>query len=417
MNAKSSMLVSGKLKIWSIILIIALLIVNLTASAFIFIDLKVMDAPDTTIKIDIVELNPEEAVIYHSIEIFNPNKFDMIIEDFQVITTTKEGDEVARINIEGGTITSNEKRTFSGSDEIAFSGDGYSVLTSKISGIIGVEILGFFKKTLPLSVNIETSAEDIIDNIHSPIIHIWGDFKEITTKRVDFAATVEVYNPNTFEIYIEDLRALIETETGKNVGNLEVEGGTIPAKDSVSLDGSGYVLVEALNAESLNVNMSSVAGVKIAGVRKSVSYTVRSHINIPKIEDIINLDVPTDATLRSNLRATPRGFVSKITLELSNPNKIGILAKDIVFSIYRVDNNEEELIASCSIPEGIAQPEDKLSVETEIPLPSRKLVFSLGKGFLPDSLLITVRANVTIPGLDQHVWIGLKGYQDMHPFL
>jgi LEA14-like dessication related protein len=416
MDTKSSKPVQGKLRIGFIILIVVMLSINIIFGALIFLDLRLLKTPETTIQIELIEVNPDEVVIYQNIEVYNPNTYELFVENFKVITNTENGDEIARIIIEGGNIPSKDRRNFSSNEIIAFQGKGQGILTSKITGTIGVKFLGLIKKTLPLSVNIITSAEEVINEIEIPIVHVWGDFGEITTERINFTGTIEVYNPNSFEMFIEDLYVIIETETGEKVGSLEVEGGTIQAKSSKSFKGNGSVLIVALNAETLIVNITSTAGIKIAGITKSISYSVNTHINIPKIEDIINLNTPTDAIIKSDLRATLNGFVSDIELEIKNPNKIAIIARDIVFSIYRIDKEERELIGDCTIEEGEVGPEENIVLEAKIPISYRNLVFSRGKGFLPDALLIMVRANITIPGLDQHIWVGVSGYQDMHPF-
>jgi hypothetical protein len=355
-------------------------------------------------------------MIYYNIEINNPNQFELIIDNFEIVTNTKEENIIAEISIAGGCIPPQGKRTFSSTERIAFEGEGYSVLTSKISGTVGVKFLGLVKKTMPIAVNVITSADEIINSIESPIIHIWGDFGEITTKRINFTGIIEIYNSNHFEMYIEDLIANFETETGKNVGKIDISGGVVPAKSSLDLKGEGSLLIEALNANNISVNMTSSAGIKIAGINKKIPYSISTHIKIPKIEDIINMNIPTDAIITSDIKATPRGFRSLITLEINNPNKIGFIAKDIVVSIFRVDKDDRTLIGECSIQEGEVGPESQKILTAEIPLPYRKVLFSRGKGFLPDALLVMVRANVTLPGLDQHIWIGVSGYQDMHPF-
>jgi len=416
MNNRSSRLTSDKKVIGIAILIVVMLILNITASVFIFFDIRILEMPDTTIEVNIIEIDPEKAVIQYIIDVFNPSNLELFLEDFKVVANTKDGKEIARIDLEGGNIPSKEKRTYSGSDTIKFKGKQFAVLTSEISGIIGVKLLGIIKKTLPIKINLITSAEEIIDDIKSPIINIWGDFGEITTEKVTLAGEIEVYNPNSIEIYLEDISAEIKTEKGTNVGNLEIKGGKIPAKSTINLYGEGYVLIEALNAETLNINISSTAGVKIAGLSKSIDLTVFTHINIPKIEDIFNQDIPTDASIKSDIRATLGGFVADITLEIKNPNTISIVTKNVTFSMFRIDKDKETLIGECCIQEGEVGPGEVLSLKASIPLPYRKLLFSRGNGFLPDAILIRVRTNLTIPGLDQHVWVGVEGYQDFHPF-
>lgn len=416
MSSNSSISYKSKRRIALTLLVVAILIINIIASVFIFLDIRLLETPEITIKVDLIEVNPEELIIYHSLEIYNPNQFEIIVDNFEVVANTIDGDEIARLKIEGGHIPSQANRTFESSDKIAFKGQGYSTLTSKITGIVGVKFLGLIKKTLPVAVNIITSVGDVIHDISAPIVHILGDFGELTQDGIDFTGTIDVYNPNPFDMYIEDLSVEIETETGESVGNLDVIGGTIPAKSSYNLYGTGRILTEALNAKTLNVNASTSAGVKIAGINKSVPFSIDAHLNIPRLEDIIPSITPTEALIKSDIKATLRGFISDVTLEVINPNKIGLIARDITFSIYRVDKDEKELVGKSIIEEEEVGAENSTEIKTQILLPYSKIFYSRGKGFLPDALLVLVRGNITIPGLDTHIWVGVSGYQDMHPF-
>ena len=108
-----------------------------------------------------------------------------------------------------------------------------------------------------------------------------------------------------------------------------------------------------------------------------------------------------------------------MTLEMKNPNKIELIARDIVFSIYRVDDKEKILIGDCTVNDTEVGPEHNTSIPAEIFLPLKSLIrgerFFLPK--IPDGLLVVVRSNVTISGLDQTMWVAVSGYQDMHMFI
>ena len=416
MTIKPSDSCKSKMRLVFTLLVVVILIINIIASVFIFLDIRVMEMPETTIKVDLIEINSEEIIIHHSIEIYNPNQFEIIADNFEVVANTIYGDEIARLKIGGGCIPSQTNRTFESSDRIAFKDQGYSTITSKITGTVGVKFLGLIKKTLPVAVNVITSVGDVIQDISAPIFHIEADFGEITQEGINFTGTIDIYNPNPFDMYVEDFSIEIETETGEIVGNLDVTEGTIPAKSSFNLIGKGRILIEALNAKTLSVNMSGVAGVKIAGINKSIPFSIDAHLNIPRLEDILSSDTPTEAIIKSDMKATLRGFISNMTLEINNPNKIGLIARDIVFLIYRTDKDEKKLIGKSTIEKAEVGPENTTDISTQILLPYSKLFFSRGKGFLPDALLVIVRTNITISGLDQHIWIGVSGYQDMHPF-
>ena len=298
MSTSSYNLFKNKKIIAFTLLVTVILFINIIASIFIFLDIQLMEMPETTIKVDLIEINTEEIIIHHSIEIYNPNQFEIIIDNFEVVANTIYGDEIAKLKIEGGNIPSQTNRTFESRDNIAFKGQGYDTLTSKITGTVGVIFLGLVKKTLPVAVNVITSVGDVIHDISAPIVNILGDFGEITQEGIDFNGIIEVFNPNPFEMYIEDLSAEIETETGESVGNLDVVGGTIPAKSSYNLYGTGRIVIEALNAETLNINIDTSAGVKIAGINKSIPFSADVQLNIPRLEDIVPSTTPTDATPR-----------------------------------------------------------------------------------------------------------------------
>ena len=406
----------SKMKLVFTLLVVIILIINIITSAFLFLDIRVMEMPETTIKVDLIEINSEEIIIHHSIEIYNPNQFEIIVDNFEVVANTIYGDEIARLKIGGGRIPSQANRTFESNDRIAFKDQGYSTITSKITGTVGVKFLNLIKKTLPIDVNVITSLGDVIQDISSPVFHIETDFGEITQEGINFTGTIDVYNPNPFDMYVEDFSIEIETETGEIAGNLDVTEGTIPAKSSFNLICKGRILIEALNAKTLSVNMSGVAGVIVAGINKSIPFSIDAQLNIPKLEDILSSDTPTEAIIKSDMKATIRGFISDMTLEISNPNKIGLIARDITFLIYRVDKDEKKLVGESIIEEAEIGPANTKNISTQILLPYSKLLFHRGNGFIPDGLLVIVRANITTPGLDAHVWIGVSGYQDMHPF-
>jgi LEA14-like dessication related protein len=407
---------SDKRRIVFTLFVLILLIINIIVSTLLFLDIQILEMPDTTVTINLIDIDSKELLLQTNIEIYNPNHFEIIIDNFEIVTYTQTGIEVTRVTIEGGSISSKSKKIFNSSDTVAFNGQDISTLTNKVTGNIGVIFIGFIKKTLPLAVNIITSVGDIIEDIAAPVIHVSGDFGELTQNGIDFSGKIDIYNPNSFEMYIGDSNVEIATETDKIVGMLHITGGTIPPKSSFILNGYGNISIETLNAKTLVVTMSSEAEVRIAGIIKSIPFSVDAQLNIPQLDDIVSMDAPTDAIIKSDMKATIRGFVSYMTLEVSNPNKIGLIARDVIFSIYRADGDEKKLVGRSIIEEEEVGAENTTEINTQILLPYTKLFFSPGKRFLPDALFVLIRANITVPGVDAHIWVGVSGYQDMHPF-
>jgi len=383
MEAKFSKPPGSKRKIIFSLIIAIIIIINIVAGALIFLDIRVMKSPEVTIELDLIEINSNEAILQTTLSIENPNQFGLIIEDIEAVTKTNNGVEIMHIVLEGGII----------------------------------------KKTLPIAVNMITSLGDVVKNIDIPILHIKGDFGEITDEGINFTTEIGIENPNSFDIQIGDISLTLKTETGELIGDFGIEGALIAAKSSTTLDGEGRITIETLNAKTLFVNLSTTAVVIIAGITESIDFSTGAEIGIPHLEDIFSLDTPTVAFIDTDMKLTRQGvldwgFMSHMILEIRNPNKIGLIAKDIIFSIYRIDDGEKTLISDCTANDTEVGSENTTFIPAQIYLPSRSL-FRGQRIFLPelpDGLLVVVEANVTIPGLDQAFWIGVSGYQDMHLF-
>ena len=89
MSSNSSISHKSKRRIAFTLLVLAILIINIIASLFIFLDIRLLETPEITIKADLIEVNPEELLIHHSLEIYNPNQFEIIVDNFEVVTNTK----------------------------------------------------------------------------------------------------------------------------------------------------------------------------------------------------------------------------------------------------------------------------------------------------------------------------------------
>ena len=97
----------SKRKIALSIFIVAILIINIVTCSLIFFDIRVIKSPDVTIKLDLLEINSNEAKVKTTLNINNPNQFDLIIKDLEIVTKTDADDEILAMKIAGGEISSN----------------------------------------------------------------------------------------------------------------------------------------------------------------------------------------------------------------------------------------------------------------------------------------------------------------------
>ena len=398
------------------ILIVISTVINIFAAAFIFLDLQVMQAPDTAISMEIVEINSKEAVIESKIDIDNPNSFEIIVRDLVISLTTPKGDEISSLRIEGKKIPANNNKTFVGTSVVNYGGYSPEKLVSKVSGVVGMKV-GFIEKTLPISVEIVSDMEEMFSNIAPPSMNIQTSFDEITQKNVNITVEIESHNPNAFDIVVEDIFIDMKNDTGVSVGNLPIPKIALTANSKVTVNGSGIILIEALNAKFILINISGNASATIAGFEKTLPFNVESKVTIPDLETLLPSKVPTDAVIRSDYRASISGFISDITLEAHNPHNIEYNVKDITIEVYRIDKNTKRKVGEGTIEPGVLKANNITALKGSFQIPYRKMFIPpLGGRFIPEWLEITIRANVTIKGLNNYFWVGMVAYQDFHLF-
>lgn len=394
-------------------LIVMLIII--IATTFIFVNIQAMEIPETTINIDIKEINADEAIIQVTIDINNPNIFGLSTKNFEIVTTTPNGYEVDRTSIKDREILPQNNKTFTVTSVFAFDGVCPSMLTSKITGDISVNIC-FIQKTLPLTINIVTSVKGAVKQIVPPIIHTKTKFGDITHESISLTSTIEIYNPNTFDVYVKDISIDVRVETGENMGYfLNISGDNmLAAKENTFLKSDGILKINVLDAEKLLIDITGTVGVIVAGIDESILFSSISEIEVPSIGNLIS-DLSTDSIIWGDYTATLKGLIDHTTFEIYNPNKINFEARNITLAIYRVDDDDEELISTINLGREIIKAEDTTTVEGELLIPYSKLV-SIGKRVLPDWLKVVIRIELSLPGVEHSIKIGVIAYQDFHLF-
>ncbi|DAC73355.1 MAG TPA: hypothetical protein DSN98_00265 [Thermoplasmata archaeon] len=398
-----------------VIILVSATILNIIAGAFIFLDIQTMNLPETTIALKLIDLDANEAVLQTTLWVNNQNPFSIFVQNITIVTMTDSGDVINNLFIEGGETRSHENRTFTSTATIQFNGTIPNQLTSRITGTVGVLFLGLIKKTLPLKFSMITSLNNIIDQFTLPQIYLAGNFSEITQEGVNFTGILEITNPYSIDMAIENLSANVETETGTQVGTVTIPGKMIPAKTSQQLAGSGQLLLKALDAKTLRMTLHGDITVFVAGIRKSMNLTVDADIVPPRLEKLLS-DLPTDASLTGKYKYTIRGGLhDQIIFEIKNPNKLTFLATDITVKIYRIDRNKTRLLSNGTLADGVISSQNTTILQGDMLIPLSQLWPRFGERLLPDRLQLILRANITIPGFNQTIWVGVIGYQDF-PF-
>jgi LEA14-like dessication related protein len=398
------------------IILALLFIINIVAAALIFVDIQVLTFPQTTIRVDVIEINSDEIIIQHDLQLYNPNSFEMIIKDFQIVATTTTGDEVTNLTIDGGSIPGQSHRNFTGSDRITMKGNLSGMLSSKITGIVGFNIFGIIKKTIPLELTVLISLKEALKKIAIPTITVRAEFGTITRNAVNLTTEIDVSNPNPFGMFIKNFILDITTETGSKVGNFIIPGSQIPAESAVTLHGYGSVIIEALNAKKLFINLHAEAGANVAGINKSLPISCDIEIAIPDLNKFIPTDKPVELALDIDLKRTRGGLNGSMTLEVMNPTKIPLVASDIIVWYYVVKDDQKYFVGKGPLGTGELVPENTTYFYGYILLPYSKLLNTPGRGLLPDAVFAQLRTNITLSGVNLFLPVAIGSYIDLHMF-
>jgi len=402
-----------KKTILSIILAV-LFLINIIGAALIFIDIQILAFPQTTLRVDVIEINTDEIIIHHNLQLYNPNSFEMILKDFQIVATTTEGEEVTNLTIDGGSIPGQSNRSYAANDRIVMKGNLSGLLSSKITGVVGFNIFGIITKTIPLEMTILTSLKEALNKIAIPGITIHVEFGNITKHAVNLTTAIEVSNQNPFGMYINNFILNITTEAGNNVGNFNIPDASIPAESTITIQGSGSVVIEALNAKKLSIALHADAGANIAGINKSLPLSAQIEIIIPNLEEFVPPDKPLELSLDIDFSRARGGLKGNMTLEVINPTKIPFIATDLVVLYYGVKNNQKYLVAEGSFGSGELVPGNTTYFHEEMMLYYSKLLNFSSKGFLPDKVFAQLRAKISLPGVAIYIPVAIGSYIDFH---
>lgn len=399
-----------------VLIIIILIILNLLFGGVLFYIITVIEAPDIDTSIKILELNEEEIIIEIRININNPNFFSIIIEDFQIECTTEEGLEFGNMQIIGGEVAGSSNSTFINNGNFSFNNYDFEPIINKISGKIGFNFFGIIHKIVPINITIISQLGDIISNITPPDININIEISEVVENGISLLGEIIVFNPNNFQILMDDILLNVETELNKNVGNFEIISGNINPNSYNNFSINGNLSYETLNADKIKINLKAKVGANIAGFEKIINISSTTKFDIPDIQELLLINGTMDFSISGEFKLKIDGILTNVGLIVYNPSEIPLQATNLVCIVSKVTNNETEILVKNNMKESTIPSKNEVVLTTEIKIPYITLIkFGNGKIF-PDWLLITIEGDFSIEGTNQSIPLSFNGYIDLNLF-
>jgi len=405
-------LILSKQKIISLITIL-LLLINIFVAIVIFVDIEIITTPETEVYVNILEVTSEEILIETTIEMSNPNIFDISFKELKMKTSTKDDKKIGEITFDGGNIPSHKTIKFYSKDKIYFNDDGdFSIIKNKISGRIGVSFLGFIHKTIPIEVSVLASIEEIIDSMDIPEINMELDFDNLTYEGIEFTVKVELYNPTKIEFGIDEFSIIAKTEENEEVGRVVIFGDIVKPKESCVFTSKGSLNYNAFDSNKIIFILNGIAIGKIGGLEKRINISTDAELTIPDITEFIFKNEPIDFQIPVQFKLRLKGIVSTVGFKIYNPSNIPLEGRNLVCSIYRLDGKLKTLLGQEKMESCKILPKDRVCVKTKILIPYRTYFFSGPVRIFPDWIILTIDGYFSIAGTRQEFPISLNAYVD-----
>lgn len=258
------------------------------------------------------------------------------------------------------------------------------------------------------------SVEKTVDDINLPNITFQTELEKITEEGLEYSVKVNIYNPNNFDLKINEFSLVAITNENNKVGSLTIGGGTVKPDTSSTFKSKGILSLEVFDAEVLTFSLDGDATLKIVDYEKTLSLSTDMEIFIPNIKDFIFNNEALDIEILVQLKIRFGGLLAIVGFKVFNPSEIVITGKNLVYRIFRIDNDKKTLLVEQNMDPFEISPKTEIFVNEEILIPYRKFFFSAGFKLLPNWINVQVDGDLSIAGYRQLLPISISAYIDPH---
>jgi hypothetical protein len=250
-----------------------------------------------------------------------------------------------------------------------------------------------------------------------PDINIRAGIEEITGEGIIFKTVVEIKNPSNIQLKVDNVFVDLTTEENKSVGSLDLEGGTLTPKGSLTLEALGTVLFEALNAKNIIIDLEGSATGKVAGLTQSITLSASTIIDIPNLSELLSLDNDSlEATVEGEFKIRIRGLITTIGLKIYNPTNIPLGGNDFICAIYGATGEKKKLLAEEKMEPCTDDSLYDICMESQLIIKYFKLLTSGSGRIVPEWLNIHIKGNLSIEGTNQKIPVKVNGNLDPRIF-
>jgi LEA14-like dessication related protein len=403
---------------WNIevIVIIILFLVNGLIGGIFLITMNSISVPEIISEIDVIDINKNNILLNISIIIDNDNDFSVSIDQFNVISTLSSGDSIGEITLPGGTVSARSQKTFESQASYSLKDYDLKPIGTTIKGTIIIGFFGFFEKEIPITIRNIASIDAIVEEINPPEIQITAGLSEITGKGIGFTGTIDITNPNDFDIIMENMSTVIESDEGEILGAVVIPTTYITQHASTNIPLEGSIDYTALNANTIIIDFKGDVGIHIIGYNSTMPISTRAEIRVPDINEILLINDIFEFSISAEFKVRLQGVVTTVGLKIYNPTNIPFEVDNLECRLYTQTNNQTSLIVQGDMNPCEISTNTEVCIQTEVTMPYLKLLSAPGPGLIPEWFALGITGDFSIQNTTQAIPISINGFVDPNIF-
>jgi len=397
--------------------IILIILINIIIGSFFIYTLNAIEIPKINASIEIVDITENDVVIKTKINMINTNFFSFIIDNLSINIKTPNGKNLGTIHVNGGVIKTNENKTFLSESTVSLKDYDFSPIKIDITGSIAIDILGLFKKNIPILIQVTASIDTIIENMNPPEIMISSHVVDVNYKGVILAGNISINNKNNFKIYIKDLSSIISDDKGSELGKVIIPDSYINSNELKKIPFYANITYESLGSNKIILSLHALAGASIAGLNKTINVSAIAEMDVPDIKQFLFLNEIMDISISGDFNIRINGVETIVGLKIYNPTKIPFEAINLVCSISGSTDNKSILIAEGPMNPCDLSSQKESCIKTTLLMKYMDIIKSGGNKLIPDWYLISIVGDFSIKNTNQTIPISINAYIDPNPFI
>ena len=186
----------------------------------------------------------------------------------------------------------------------------------------------------------------------------------------------------------------------------------VEPKTSSIFYSNGTIHYDAFNEGTLIIKLNGVAGVKVAGINKNISFLTNSYLIIPDVKEFVFKGEEIDFKIPVQFKLTLNGIITNVGFSFYNPSNVSILGDNLRCFIYRLDGQNQTLLGEETMNPCKVNPGEQICVKTQILIPYIDYLISGSIRFIPDWIILRIEGDFHIAGTNQAFPLALNAHVD-----